>query len=273
MLKRLFVSKEEDICPNCGTVCLTTDVFCPNCQKNLDELFEQLPKEEFETKPFINISQDHKLILNWTLATVVGFVLGEVYLSSLTFSLVPLSLIKSKFDWFGIMLGVAAGVATGFSVGFFQCLILRSYFRYSWLWSLATFAGVTGGYFIESFIIVIARNLTIARFITGYWVIIPLIALFIAGIEIGSIQLVFLKNFLPTPWRWVITVGFSWVLAITIGNEVIRPIFYPCCFDYFINTLAEVVISSVVGVIFGIITGIILSQLLRESGLMVQTAT
>ncbi len=43
MLKTLFSSKVEDICPNCGKVCATTDVLCPSCGKNLDELFEQLP--------------------------------------------------------------------------------------------------------------------------------------------------------------------------------------------------------------------------------------
>jgi hypothetical protein len=44
MLTKLFEAPiEEDICPNCGTACLATDVFCPNCRGNLDELYEQLP--------------------------------------------------------------------------------------------------------------------------------------------------------------------------------------------------------------------------------------
>src|SRR6266487_5679020 len=43
MLKKLFFSEEKDICSNCGEACAITDVLCPQCGKNLDELFEQLP--------------------------------------------------------------------------------------------------------------------------------------------------------------------------------------------------------------------------------------
>ncbi len=275
MLKRLFVSREEDICPNCGTVCSTTDVFCPNCQKNLDELFEQLPKENFEAKPFINISQDHKLILNWTLATVVGFVLGEVYLRPLTFSLVPF--IKSKFDWFGIILGVADGVATGISVGFSQWLVLKKYFAHNWLWILATFIGITIGNFTESLIIVLTRNQPLTYIFTWSSVVVNLIILFIAGLEIGLIQMVVLQKFLSKPWIWVITVGVSWTLATIIGNHVIYPIFYPTVdgllIQYGISLFAEIVIYSTSGIIFGIITGSLLSWLLKQNHIIIQTAT
>ena len=276
MLKRLFVSREEDICPNCGTVCSTTDILCPNCQKNLDELFEQLPEEEFETKPFINISQDHKLILNWTLATVVGFVLGEVYLKLLTFSLVSSSLIRSEFDWFGIMLGVAAGVATGFSVGFFQWLVLRKYFTHNWLWVLATFIGVTIGNFTEYLIFVLISNHPLSYIFTWSSVVVKLIILFIAGLEIGLIQKAVLQKFLSKTWIWVITVGISWALATIIGNDVIRPIFYPTLgglIFYAINLFAEIVIYGTSGMIFGIITGSLLLWLFKQNHIIIQTAT
>ena len=46
MLKKLFGTKKEDICPNCGVGCFATDILCPNCGKNLDDLFEQLPDSE-----------------------------------------------------------------------------------------------------------------------------------------------------------------------------------------------------------------------------------
>lgn len=275
MLKRLFGSREEDICPNCGTVCSTTDVFCPNCQKNLDELFEQLPKEEFETKPFINISQDHKLILNWTLATVVGFVLGEVYLRSLTFSIVPY--IKSEFDWFGIMLGVADGVATGLSVGFFQWLVLKKYFAHNWLWILATLIGITFGNFTESFVIVLTRNQPLIYIFTWSSVVVNLIILFIAGLEIGIIQMVVLQKFLSKSWIWVLTLGISWTVATIIGNDVIYPIFYPSIdgllIQYGISLFAEIVIYGTSGLIFGIITGSLLSWLFKQNRIIIQTAT
>ena len=275
MLKRFFVSREEDICPNCGTVCLTTDVFCPNCQKNLDELFKQLPKEEFETRPFINISQDHKLILNWTLATVVGFMLGEVYLKSLTFSIVPY--IKSEFDWFGIMLGVATGVATGFSVGFFQWLFLKKYFTHNWMWILATFIGVTTGNFTEDLLIVLTRNHALTYIFTGSSMMVNLIILFIAGLEIGLIQMVVLQKFLSKTWIWVITVGISWTLATIIGNDVIYPIFYPpvdgAFIEYGVSLFAEIVIYGTSGMIFGIVTGSLLSWLFKKNHITIQTAT
>jgi hypothetical protein len=275
MLKRLFGSREEDICPNCDTVCSTTDVFCPNCQKNLDELFEQLPKEEFETKPFINISQNHKLILNWTLATVVGFVLGEVYLRSLTFSIVPY--IKSEFDWDGIMLSVADGVATGLSVGFFQWLVLKKYFTHNWLWILATLIGITFGNFTESFIIVLTRNQPLTYIFTWSSAVVNLIILFIAGLEIGLIQMVVLQKFLSKSWIWVLTLGISWTVATIIGNDVIYPIFYPSIdgllIQYGISLFAEIVIYGTSGLIFGIITGSLLSWLFKQNRIIIQTAT
>jgi hypothetical protein len=276
MTKKLFIPKKEDICPNCGTACLATDVSCPNCKKNLDELFEQLPIEEFETKPFLNIPKDYNLLLKWILATTIGFVLGEVYLTSLTFRFVPLTLLESKFDWFGIMLGVAAGIATGFSVGVFQWLILRKYFTHNWLWILATLIGITGGNFIEGLIIVVARDATLAHLITGYWVIIPLIALFIAGLEIGSIQSVILHKFLSKTWTWVITVGFSWTLAVTVGNDVIHPMFYPvldfALIQYAINPLAEIIIHGTSGILFGFFTGVLLLRLFKQNHIMIQNA-
>jgi hypothetical protein len=41
ILKKLFSPEVHDICPNCGQACATTDVLCPKCGKNLDELFDQ----------------------------------------------------------------------------------------------------------------------------------------------------------------------------------------------------------------------------------------
>jgi hypothetical protein len=43
MLKKMLAEKKDDTCPNCGTACFATDILCPHCGKNLDEMFEQLP--------------------------------------------------------------------------------------------------------------------------------------------------------------------------------------------------------------------------------------
>ncbi len=51
MLKKLFSPKDHDICPNCGESCATSAILCPECGKNLDELFERLPNSELTQKP------------------------------------------------------------------------------------------------------------------------------------------------------------------------------------------------------------------------------
>ena len=50
MLKNFLEPDVKDICPNCGQACAITDVLCPSCGKNLDELFEQLP--DLQVAPF-----------------------------------------------------------------------------------------------------------------------------------------------------------------------------------------------------------------------------
>ena len=47
--KKLFVPQAHDICPNCEEACATTDILCPKCGKNLDELFEHLPDSASST--------------------------------------------------------------------------------------------------------------------------------------------------------------------------------------------------------------------------------
>ncbi len=76
MLKKLLNPTVKDICPNCGTACATTDVLCPYCGENLDELFEQLPdsketydlfKKVVKDLPFILLKKASKNLpfLNW----------------------------------------------------------------------------------------------------------------------------------------------------------------------------------------------------------------
>jgi len=51
MLKKLFYPEVFEICPNCGEACAITDVLCPKCGKNLDQLFENLPEADVIYKP------------------------------------------------------------------------------------------------------------------------------------------------------------------------------------------------------------------------------
>jgi hypothetical protein len=64
MLKKLSTPKKEDICPNCGTACFATDVLCPQCGKNLDDLFEQLPDSN-QANDFFKMASKNLPFLNW----------------------------------------------------------------------------------------------------------------------------------------------------------------------------------------------------------------
>lgn len=50
---RLFREDKPDICPNCGNACSASDVYCPKCGKNLDELFDQLGAEAGVVPPAV----------------------------------------------------------------------------------------------------------------------------------------------------------------------------------------------------------------------------
>lgn len=64
MLTKLSAPKKEDSCPSCGTACFATDVLCPHCGKNLDELFEQLPDSN-EANDFFKMASKNLPFLNW----------------------------------------------------------------------------------------------------------------------------------------------------------------------------------------------------------------
>jgi len=272
MLKKLFTPKKEDICPNCGTACFATDVLCPNCGGNLDELFQQLPVEIPKSKSIITIPRKYELLIKWVFATSIGFALGEVFLSPIAFLFVPFSSPKNWVDVFGIMLKVAAGIATGVSVGIIQWLLLRYYITNSWRWVIATVIGMASGGFLEAFLYSIARRYLPMDATLNTWKVTTWIAIFVYGIVIGLVQWVVLRKVSSKTWTWVVANGFGWALAITIGDELLRPMFYPCCADYWLNPIDEIIIYGVSGILIGIITGILLSWLLKQRNLMVQNA-
>ena len=223
------------------------------------------------------LRKEYRLTVGWLLATAIGFVLGQVFLTSITFSFVPRSLIHSQFDWHGIMLGVAAAMATGLAVGVFQWLTLRNFFHHSWLWILVTPLGMASGIFIGSFTVELERHY-LAAYITSniwtiFWIISYWITHFVEGITIGLSQLVVIRKSLHKPWIWVIANGVGWALADFIEGDVLRPMIYPCCgIYYFLSPISESLIYGVVGIFFGIFTGAILLWLLRQNSFMVQNA-
>jgi hypothetical protein len=159
----------------------------------------------------------------------------------------------------------------------FSVVSFEKIFTHNWLWVLATFIGVTSGNFTEVLIIVLTRNHPLTYIFTWSSVVVNLIILFIAGLEIGLIQMAVLQKFLSKTWIWVITVGISWMLATIIGNDIIYPIFYPTVdgafIEYGISLFAEIVIYGTSGMIFGIITGSLLLLLFKQNHIIIQTAT
>ena len=75
MLKNLFSPIEKDICPNCGNTCATTDVLCPKCGKNLDELFEQLPDSEISSQ-----QQTFRFSIWWKILIALNIVVDVPFL-------------------------------------------------------------------------------------------------------------------------------------------------------------------------------------------------
>src|SRR5688572_20588791 len=82
MLTKLFnAPKKEDICPNCGTACFATDVLCPNCRENLDDIFEQLPDSK-EAYDFFKLASKNLRFLTWL--TPLLLFLSPLFVSLIT---------------------------------------------------------------------------------------------------------------------------------------------------------------------------------------------
>ena len=81
MQMNLSSAKKKDICPNCGTACFATDVLCPSCGKNLDELFEQLPDIE-ESHNIFSMAAKHLAFFNWLVPLLI--ILSPILVSFFT---------------------------------------------------------------------------------------------------------------------------------------------------------------------------------------------
>jgi len=77
-LKKLFYPQVQDICPNCGEACAITDVLCPKCGKNLDELFENLSNSDVIYKPnwFARLLANPQVIKAWNIANSIVLVVS-----------------------------------------------------------------------------------------------------------------------------------------------------------------------------------------------------
>lgn len=270
-MKNFFTSKtEEEICPNCGTVCLETDILCSGCGEKLDELFEQIPLETLEKKTIISLKKEHKLLLKWVLATAIGFALGDLLLSPLAFMLVPYIPSKNGVDLYLMALGLAKGIAVGTS----QWVILKKYISYSWQWIIATSVGMISGNIVTQFFFLIESHYLPIEIGLAIYPIDVWLSLFIHGVLVGFSQWIVLQQHIHKAWTWILANGFSWAVAITIGMDVISPIFYPVIdfvlIQYAINPFGEIVISGTIGSLMGIITGIHLLWFFKQNNIVIE---
>jgi len=215
------------------------------------------------------ISQkERKFILEWVLATTIGFVLGEVFLTRLTFSAIPTNSAQNNIDMLLIMLNMTSGITTGILVGIFQWLILRNRLPHILWWISVTPLGMAIGGLIRILFIAESRYLLMDIWPVAIW-----LSRFFYGAAIGLSQWFVLRQSLLKTWLWVITNGFGWALAITIGEDFIRRIFYPLAGVYYLRSpYSEVAIYGTVGILVGIITGLLLLWLLRKKDLIQKSA-
>jgi hypothetical protein len=131
MLERLLGSSEEDICPNCGTVCLASDVLCPKCGKNLDALYEQLPPGWSGARPILHFSPEHGFVAMWVAATAIGVAVSEV--SWIQWGChVNLYFRQGGVDLSPLMYALETDLTTGIIVGTLQWILLRNRIPHSW---------------------------------------------------------------------------------------------------------------------------------------------
>ncbi len=219
--------------------------------------------------------EEYGLILGWVLATSIGVVLSEEFLTIPILNAIGLIF---HLDWYRLSSFTAvlvSEVTTGILVGALQWLILRTYIKHNSWWIFVTPLGMVLGTYISRFALRIADD---HFYLLGNsWSIALWLSRFLYGVIIGSSQWLVLQKSVSKSWAWLIANGFSWSLAITISTEFIRPSIYGyfgmSTTPYiFFNTYYEIIIYSSLGIVVGIITGIILCWLLKQQSVTAQTA-
>jgi hypothetical protein len=224
----------------------------------------------------IIFQEEYRLILGWVLATSIGVVLSEEFLTIPILKAIELIF---HLDWYRLSpftIILVSEVTTGILVGTFQWLILRNYIKHNSWWLLVTPLGMILGSYISRFALRMADN---NFYLLGNsWFVALWLSRFLYGVIIGSSQWLVLRKSVSKSWVWLIANGLSWSLAITISTEFVRPSIYgyygvrggstPLLF---INTYYEIVIYGSLGILVGIITGITLWWLLKQQSVTAQT--
>lgn len=271
MLQRLLRPDDNDICPNCGSSCLTSDVLCPTCGKNLDELYEQLPPGWTGTKPFLRIRPEFGLVAMWTVASAVVFAVGEMAWPQwgwLVNSLLP----RSVFQMYPDLYSFERELTTGLVLGILQWMELRSVALRTRWWAVLTALGVIaapicGNAFARVFTAILPGSVGELRF----WIEITL-DYFLGGVAFGFSQWIALRKLLLGAWRWILVAGLAWWLGFKLAYDILAPFFYPNPFfggfvQWGPNPVADFIIGGSRGLVLGICTGLLLLYLLRHNGI------
>lgn len=179
------------------------------------------------------------LWLGWTLATVVGMLLGFL----LSIPLVNLL----DLQWARIIVPLL----TGFIIGLSQWAALRSYLIDATDWILAGGTSWAVGYALGLFLINALADTVLGGFV-GY-------VLF--GAIVAIVQWPILRREIPNVWAWILANVIGWTLGFYL-SQVSLGLFFD---DPAIAPAASTsVISSISGLVAGAITGLALVWIVRQ---------
>lgn len=179
------------------------------------------------------------LWLGWTLATVVGMLLGFL----ISIPLVNLL----DLEWARIIVPLV----TGFIIGLAQWAALRSYLIDATDWILAGGTSWAVGYALGLFLINALANTILGGFV-GYMLF---------GLIVALVQWPILRREIPNVWAWILANVVGWTLGFYLSQVSL---------DLFFNEPAIApaastsVISSISGLVAGAITGLALVWIVRQ---------
>jgi hypothetical protein len=179
------------------------------------------------------------LWLGWTLATVVGMLLGFL----ISIPLVNLL----DLQWARIVVPLL----TGFLIGLAQWAALRSYLIDATDWILAGGTSWAVGYALGLFLINILADTFLGGFV-GY-------ALF--GLIVAIVQWPMLRREVPSVWAWILANVIGWTLGFYL-SQVSLDLFFDD--PAIAPVLSTSVISSISGLVAGAVTGLALVWIVRQ---------
>lgn len=179
------------------------------------------------------------LWVSWTLATVVGMLLGFL----LSIPIVNLL----NLQWARVVVPLLAG----FLIGLCQWAALRGYLVDATDWILAGGTGWAVGYALGLFLINTFSD-TILGGLLGY-------VLF--GIIVGIVQWPLLRREIPNAWSWILSNVIGWTLGFYLSQLSLNLFFN----DLAIAPVASTsVVSAITGLVAGAVTGLALVWIVRQ---------